>query len=58
MPGSRIPNSERKSPAARETRLRHHPAWNLKLEVTKQLDYIRAWGGRFVTAVPALQVDG
>lgn len=30
--------------------------WNLRTEVTHQLDYIREWGGKFVTAVPALEV--
>jgi len=31
--------------------------WNLREEVMAQLYYIRAWGGRFVTAVPELRVD-
>lgn len=30
--------------------------WNLKAEVMQQLDYIRAWGGQFVTAVPELRI--
>jgi hypothetical protein len=30
--------------------------WNLREEVMAQLAYIREWGGRFVTAVPALEV--
>jgi len=30
--------------------------WNLKAEVMQQLSYIRDWGGRFVTAVPNLEV--
>lgn len=30
--------------------------WNLKEEIMAQLDGIRAWGGRFVTAVPQLKV--
>ncbi|WP_366913325.1 hypothetical protein [Rhodoferax sp.] len=30
--------------------------WNLRHEVMAQLDYIREWGGRFVTAVPTLEV--
>jgi len=29
--------------------------WNLKHEVMRQLDYIRAWGGLFVIAVPELR---
>lgn len=31
--------------------------WNIKAEVMQQLDYIRDWGGEFVTAVPALVVE-
>ncbi len=30
--------------------------WNIKDEIIKQLDYIREWGGKFVTAVPDLQI--
>jgi SAM-dependent methyltransferase len=30
--------------------------WNIKNEITKQLSYIREWGGRFVVAVPEIKV--
>lgn len=30
--------------------------WNLRAEVTHQLDYIRGWGGRFVTAIPSIEI--
>ena len=30
--------------------------WNIKHEVIEQLKYIKEWGGRFVTAVPKLQI--
>ena len=30
--------------------------WNLKDEVTAQLQYIRAWGGKFVVPIPQLEV--
>lgn len=30
--------------------------WNLKDEITAQLDRARSWGARFVTAIPELQV--
>ena len=30
--------------------------WNLKDEITKQLSYIKDWGGKFVVAVPNLQI--
>jgi len=29
--------------------------WNLRDELMAQLDYVRGWGGRFVTAVPELR---
>ena len=30
--------------------------WNLRTEITAQLAYIRDWGGKFVTAVPSLDI--
>jgi hypothetical protein len=55
-PGSRIPIVD-------ETRLREGRPnyvvilpWNIATEIMQQLDYIRAWGGRFVIAVPQLEV--
>jgi hypothetical protein len=30
--------------------------WNLRAEITSQLDYIRDWGGRFVVSLPRLEV--
>ncbi len=32
--------------------------WNLRLEVTQQLDYIYEWGGNFLVAVPSLKTIG
>jgi 2-polyprenyl-3-methyl-5-hydroxy-6-metoxy-1,4-benzoquinol methylase len=56
MPGSRIPIVD-------EVRLlEEHPdyvvilPWNLRLEVMRQLEYIRDWGGKLVTAVPGFQI--
>jgi SAM-dependent methyltransferase len=56
MPGSRIPIVD-------EPRLKNFKPhyvvilpWNLKTEVMGQLEYIKAWGGRFVTAVPCLEI--
>lgn len=56
MPGSRIP-------IVAEERLRQErPAlvvllpWNLRAELEAQLAYVREWGGRFVVAVPRLEV--
>jgi SAM-dependent methyltransferase len=30
--------------------------WNLKDEIVQQLNYIRAWGGRFVVPIPKLEI--
>jgi hypothetical protein len=30
--------------------------WNLKDEICKQLSYIKEWGGKFVVAIPELQI--
>lgn len=56
MPGSHIPIVD-------EQRLRRDKPdfvvilpWNLKAEVTEQLQYVTSWGGRFVTAVSQLEV--
>lgn len=57
MPGSRIPIvDESWLQAAKPDYIVILP-WNLRLEVMKQLDGVRAWGGRFVTAVPTLQIS-
>jgi hypothetical protein len=55
MPGSRIP-------IVAEDRLRGDKPdfvvilpWNLREEITRQISYVTEWGGRFATAVPALE---
>jgi len=30
--------------------------WNLRDEISKQLDYVRSWGGRLVFPIPALEI--
>lgn len=57
MPGSRIP-------IVAEERLREKRPdyivilpWNIKAEIMTQLTYIKAWGGKCVTAVPELWVE-
>lgn len=57
LPGSRIP-------VVSETRIRDTRPdfvlilpWNLREEIMDQLNYIRAWKGRFVTVVPSLSID-
>jgi SAM-dependent methyltransferase len=56
MPGSRIPIlDERYLQEAKPDYVVILP-WNLKSEVMSQLEYIRAWGGQFVTAIPELSI--
>ncbi len=56
MPGSQIEIVEEKH------LLQHQPdyvlilPWNLREEVMEQLSYIREWGGKFVIAIPDLEV--
>jgi len=56
MPGSRIPI------VAEDALKKFQPdyivilPWNIKQEVRTQLSYVREWGGKFVTAVPKLEV--
>jgi SAM-dependent methyltransferase len=56
MPGSRIPIvAEDRLKQARPDYIVLLP-WNLKPELMHQLQYAREWGGRLVTAVPAMEV--
>lgn len=56
LPGSRIPVVDAAHlDAARPDYVVILP-WNLRDEVARQLAHVRGWGGRFVTAVPTLQV--
>ncbi len=55
MPGSRIPIVDESRLADRRPHFVVILPWNLETEVIGQLDYIRAWGGRFVRAVPTLK---
>ena len=57
MPGSRIP-------IVNEERLKEEKPdyvlilpWNLKSELEIQLAYVKAWGGKLVTAVPQLEIS-
>lgn len=56
LPGCRIPIVD-------EARIRQSRPdyvlilpWNLRDEVERQLEYVREWGGRFVVAIPELEV--
>lgn len=56
LPGSRIPVvDESWIQSKRPDHVLILP-WNLKQEVMSQLAYVREWGGKFVTAVPRLEV--
>jgi hypothetical protein len=56
MPGSRIPiTGEEQLKYLKPDYVVILP-WNLRSEITEQLDYIRSWGGQFVTAVPQLEL--
>ncbi|MGD0294811.1 MAG: class I SAM-dependent methyltransferase [Terracidiphilus sp.] len=57
MPGSRIPITEELGLKSAKPDYVVILPWNLKTEVMQQLEYIRAWGGRFVTAVPHLELE-
>jgi len=56
LPGSRIPiYDEKKIKAIKPNYVVIFP-WNLKSEVSEQLAYIREWGGKFVVAIPNLEI--
>jgi SAM-dependent methyltransferase len=55
LPGSRIPVcSEARLSEGKPTWILILP-WNLKAEISAQLEYARAWGARFVTAIPRIE---
>ena len=56
LPGSRIPVVTPEAMLALKPDYVLILPWNLKHEVAAQVDAIYAWGGRFVTAIPALSV--
>jgi len=56
MPGSRIPIVEESMIAETKPDYIVILPWNIKNEVMEQLDYVKAWGGQFVTAIPNLAV--
>ena len=56
LPGSRIPVfSKEKIEEFKPDFVVIFP-WNLKDEIMQQLDYISEWGGKFVIAIPELQI--
>ena len=56
LPGSRIPIVDESTINQQKPDYVLVMPWNLRKEVTEQLEYIRDWGGKFVTAVPNLEI--
>ena len=57
LPGSRIPIFDESIIRQQKPDYVLILPWNLRNEVTEQLKYIREWGGKFVTAVPSLEIS-
>ena len=57
LPGSRIPIVDESIIRQQKPDYVLILPWNLRNEVTEQLKYIREWGGKFVTAVPSLEIS-
>ena len=56
MPGSHIPIVEEQYLREQEPNYVLLLPWNLRDEIMETLSYIRGWGGRFVIALPQLQI--
>lgn len=56
LPGSRIPILTEVDLTADKPDYVLILPWNLRQEIEGQLSYIRAWGGKFVTAIPTLTI--
>ena len=56
LPGSRIPIVDETCISAGKPDYVVILPWNIRKEVMTQLEYIREWGGQFVTVVPSLEV--
>lgn len=56
LPGSRIPVVDEEHLRRAKPDFVLVLPWNLRAEITQQLAYIREWGGRFVFAVPRLEI--
>lgn len=56
LPGTRIPIYAPEAIARARPDFVLILPWNLKDEIARQLDYIRAWGGKFVVPIPQVAV--
>ncbi|MGZ8361867.1 MAG: methyltransferase domain-containing protein [Allosphingosinicella sp.] len=57
LPGSRIPVRDPSALAAAKPDFVLILPWNIRDEVIAQNEEVRSWGGRFVTAIPAIRID-
>jgi SAM-dependent methyltransferase len=57
LPGSRIPVMNETTLGDAKPAFVLVLPWNLRDEIMRQLSYISAWGGQFVTAVPKLRLS-
>lgn len=56
LPGTHIPILPPDEIAAKKPDYVLILPWNIKTEICQQMDQIRSWGGKFVVAVPKLNV--
>lgn len=56
LPGSRIPVVSKEKIAAYQPDYIIIFPWNLKKEITEQLSFVSEWGGKFVIAIPELNI--
>ena len=56
LPGSRIPIYSEQMIKDKKPNFVVIFPWNLIAEISNQLAYIREWGGKFVVAIPELEV--
>ncbi len=56
MPGCRVPVRDPKVIAESQPDYVLILPWNLRDEISGQLDYIRSWGGKFVVPIPTVEV--
>lgn len=56
MPGSRIPIVDENRLKSAKTDYIIVLPWNIRDEIVQQLDYVKAWGGKLVTAVPEMTI--
>lgn len=56
LPGSRIPIVDETALRKAEPDYVIILPWNIKTEIMQQLEYIRAWNGKFFTIIPRLEI--